>query len=327
MRFLLVLLLSIPVGATNAFCLGVGDVQAKSPAAAGACSSTLGRAVEKRPAATIRSDVDIVLVPVTVTDEMNRPVLGLQKKDFAVFEGNQPQPISVFSQEDAPISIGVLLDLSKSMSNKLVTERAALEEFSKNANPGDDYFVVTFADQPQLLASNGPLEEIAQDLAGRVPEGHTALLDAVYMAVAQMRSARYPRRALLVISDGGDNHSRYRLKEIRNLVEEANIEVYAIGIFEGMFFRSFEETMGKRWLSEITDVTGGYTVPVSGLAKVPQTAAALSRQMRSQYVLGYRPQNPARDGKWRKLKVSVSSAPGSPKLQVHHKKGYYAGAR
>ena len=276
----------------------------------------------------LRVDVDLVLVPVTVTDPMNRPVLELQKQDFKVYEDNELQQIQYFSAEEAPISVGLLLDMSKSMANKFVTERAAAEEFFKNANPQDDYFVITFADRPQLLTSSiQSIEDMQQILASDTPDGHTALLDAIYMAIAKMRNARYQRRALLIISDGGDNHSRYGLKEIRRLVEEANVEVYAVGMFDSALFRSFEEFMGKRWLAEITDVTGGETVAAAGLEKVPEIAAAISRQMRTQYVLGYRPQSKDRDSKWRKIKVDVTPSPGSPRPQAHYKKGYLAAAR
>ena len=276
----------------------------------------------------LRADVDVVLVPVTVTDPMNRPVLGLQKQDFKVYEDNAPQQVQYFSADEAPISVGLLLDTSKSMANKFVTERAAAEEFFKNANPQDDYFVITFADQPRLLTTSiQSIEDMQETLTADTPDGHTALLDAIYLAIARMRSARYERRALLIISDGADNHSRYGLKEVRRLVEEANVDVYAIGIFDSMFFRSFEELMGKRWLGEITDVTGGQTVAAASLDKVPELAAAVSRQMRNQYVLGYRPQNIKRDGKWRKIKVHVAPAAGAIRVQTHYKKGYMATAR
>ncbi len=276
----------------------------------------------------LRVDVDLVLVPVTVTDPMNRPVLELQKQDFKVYEDNELQQIQYFSAEEAPISVGLLLDMSKSMANKFVTERAAAEEFFKNANPQDDYFVITFADTPKLLTSSiQSIEDMQQILAADTPDGHTALLDAIYMAIAKMRNARYQRRALLIISDGGDNHSRYGLKEIRRLVEEANVEVYAVGMFDSALFRSFEEFMGKRWLGEITDVAGGETVAAAGLQKVPEIAATISRLMRTQYVLGYRPQSKDRDGKWRKIKVDVTPSPGSPRPQAHYKKGYVGAAR
>jgi len=276
----------------------------------------------------LRVDVDLVLVPVTVTDPMNHPIMGLQKQNFTLYEGNEQQQIQYFSAEDAPISVGLLLDYSKSMANKFVTERAAVEEFFKNANPQDDYFVITFSDRPRVLTSSTrSIDDIEQKLASDNPDGNTALLDAIYLAIAKMSSARYQRRALLIVSDGGDNHSRYGLKEIKSLVQEANVEVYAIGIFDGLLFKSFEELMGKRWLSEITDVTGGRTVAASDLGKVPEIAATVSREMRNEYVLGYRPRNMVRDGKWRKIKVQVTpSAPGG-RVQAYYKKGYLAPAR
>ena len=298
------------------------SAESSRPPATKPGDSTLHRAK------ALRSDVDVVLVPITVTDPMNRPVLGLQKKDFKIYEDNTPQEVQYFSAEEAPISVGLLLDTSKSMANKFVTERAAAEEFFKNANPQDDYFVITFADRPRLLdTSIQSIEDMQETLTSEPPDGHTALLDAIYLAIAHMRSARYQRRALLIISDGADNHSRYGLKEVRRLVEEANVDVYAIGIFDSLFFRSFEELMGRRWLAEITDVTGGQTVAAARLDKVPEIAAAVSRQMRNQYVLGYRPQNISRDGKWRKIKVHVASSAGAPRVQTHYKKGYLAASR
>jgi len=275
----------------------------------------------------LRVDVDLVLVPVTVIDTMNRPVMGLDKQNFRLSEDNEPQQIQHFTTEDSPISVGLLLDLSKSMANKFVTERAAVEEFFKNANPQDDYFVITFSDQPRVLTSaTQSIDEIQQKLALDNPDGQTALLDAIYLAITKMRSARYQRRALLIVSDGGDNHSRYGLKDIKSLLEEANVEVYAIGIFDSMLFRSFEEFMGKHWLSEITDVTGGRTVAAGDLGKVPEIAAAVSREMRNEYLLGYRPRNVVRDGKWRKIKVEVTPPAGAGRVQAHYKKGYLAAA-
>jgi Ca-activated chloride channel family protein len=273
----------------------------------------------------LRVDVDLVLVPVTVTDSMNRMVLGLAQPNFRIFENDQEQQIDYFAVEDAPISVGLVLDLSKSMSNKFVTERAAVDEFFGNANSQDDYFVVTFADRPSVRATaTQSIDEIQQKLSSDIPDGHTALLDAVYLAMSKMRSARYPRKVLLIISDGGDNHSRYGLKEIKSLAREADVGIYAIGVFDSMLFRSFEEFMGKRWLREITDVTSGHTVSVDNYEKLPRIAASLSREMRSQYVLGYRPRHHAHDGKWRRIKVQVASPGDSDRVQAYYKKGYPA---
>ena len=275
-------------------------------------------------AKALHVEVDRVLVPVTVTDGRNRPVLGLERKDFSVFEDERRQEIRDFSAEDAPISIGLVLDLSGSMSNKFVTEREAVEQFFRNANAQDDYCVVTFADKPRVLAtSTQSIEDIERRLAAVKPDGQTALLDAIYLAVTHLHSARYERRAILIISDGGDNHSRYRLGEIKSLLQESGVEVYAIGIFDALLFKSFEEFMGKRWLSEITDATGGRTLTATSLEKLPEIAASISREMRTQYLLGYRPSNRARDGKWRKIKVQVTPSP-TLQVQAYYKKRYLA---
>ncbi|PYV59054.1 MAG: VWA domain-containing protein [Acidobacteria bacterium] len=289
-------------------------------------------AVEHDPALrhlpALHVGVDLVLVPVTVVDDMNRPVMGLDRQHFSVYEDNDPQQITLFTEEDSPISVGLLLDVSRSMTNKFVTERAAVESFFNNANPKDDYFVVTFADHPKLLTNaSQSIEEIQEKLAANIPEGQTALLDAVYLAMSKMRSAQHDRRVMLIISDGGDNHSRYGMKEIKSLVAESNVQVYSIGIFDSLVFRSFEEFMGKRWLGEITDVTGGRTVAAGELGKLPGIAASLSREMRNQYVIGYRPSTPPSDSKWRKIRVRVTPPSGNGKVHAYYKKGYMAAGK
>ena len=277
---------------------------------------------------TLRVDIDLVQIPVTVTDLKNHPVLDLQKQDFSLYEENEPQSIRYFHQEDAPISIGLILDFSKSMTSKVETEREALKQFFNAANPEDDYFVITFADRPKVVANTTQsIGEIESKLATEVPEGNTALLDAVSLGVAKMRRARYQRRALLIISDGGDNHSRYRMKEIKSLVQEADVEIYAIGIFDTAVFKSFEEFMGKRWLQEITDATGGRTVTVDSLAKLPEQAANVSRELRSQYVLAFRPPTKQSTAGWRKIKVLVNRTAGAVPLQAFYRRSYWAPGR
>jgi Ca-activated chloride channel homolog len=270
-------------------------------------------------------DVDLVLVPVTVTDAMNRPVTTLQKQDFALYERGKRQEIRYFDEEDAPISVAVLLDISKSMSDKIEIERTALKDFFNNANPQDEYFAITFSDRPRLVASGTTsIDEMEQALAEIEPGGPTAMLDAIYLAEAELRAAKYKRRAIVIFSDGGDNVSHYSHREVRDLVREGNVEVYAIGLFETFFFGTFgtiEEKLGRMWLSEITDCTGGRTVAVESREKVPEAAAAVSREMRSQYVLGYRPAI-RRDGQWRKIKVSVESSTVGQPLHASYKNGY-----
>ena len=276
-------------------------------------------------AASLRVSVDLVLVPVTVTDSLNHPKTDLAREDFTVYEGDQAQQIQYFSTEDSPISVGLLLDVSRSMQDKIDTERAAVEQFFQNANPQDDYFVITFNTQPRVLSdvtqsTNG----IETELGLVRPSGSTALLDAVYLGVSKLRKAKYSRRALVIISDGGDNSSRYKLREIKSLVAESDVMLYAIGIFDSTPFKSFEEAMGKRWLSTMTDVTGGHTATIKNLAKLPEECALLSRELRSQYVLGYQPRDRASDGKWHKIKIVVTSPDDATPLRSYYRKGYYA---
>ncbi len=268
-----------------------------------------------------RVDVDLVLVPVSVIDPKNRPVLGLKKNDFRLFENEQPQDIQYFSAEDVPISVGVIMDLSKSMADKIEVAREALGQFFGTANPDDDYFVVTFADRPHLLAdSTRSLSTIQARLADAQPQGHTALVDAVYLGLHHSRFARHKRRALLIISDGGDNHSRYRSNELEKLVQEADVEIYAIGIF-GTVFRTPEEWAGKRLLTRITEATGGHTITITNPRELPQAAEAISAEMRSQYVLGYRPDKGVQNTKWRRIKIRLNT-PAAQALQVYWKRGY-----
>ena len=275
----------------------------------------------------LRVDVNLVLVPVTVTDPFGRPVIALAKQDFTVYEEDKPQEIRYFMEEEAPISISVLLDVSKSMSDKINIERAAIVEFFKNANPDDEYFAITFSDHPRLLA--GPtrsIDDVERRLIAVEPGGPTALLDAIYLAEFQLRSARYRRKAIVIISDGGDNASRYTLREIKSLVQESDAQIYAIGLFDTFFFNTLEERLGKKWLNEITDRTGGRTVTVDDRESIPKAAAAISREMRNQYVLGYNPKSESA-GKWRKIKVRVNSSAVKKPVQVSYRRGYAAAGK
>lgn len=288
-------------------------------------STEIGPSIQVRTrTAALRAAVDLVLVPVTVTDSLNHPQIDLSRDDFRLYENNQAQQIKYFSKEDSPVSVGILLDVSKSMTDKIEKERAALEEFFKNANPEDDYFVITFNDRLHVLSDTaGSIAGIQTELGLVEPSGSTAMLDAVYLGVSKLANARYSRHALVIISDGGDNSSRYKLREIKELVEESDVMVYAIGIFDFGPLKTFEEVMGKKWLGTITDVTGGRTIPVEDLTRLPDTAAALSRELRSQYVLGYEPSDKHLDGKWHKIKVVLArSGKGGP-LHSYNKRGYY----
>ncbi len=272
----------------------------------------------------LRKDVDLVLVPVTVTDPMNRLVTGLEKENFLLADNGKPQEIKHFSSEDAPISLGVIFDISGSMADKIDKSRDAVVEFFRTANPADEFFLVTFNDRPEVLVDfTSAVEDIQSKLVYAVPHGRTALLDAVYLAMNRMSKAHETRKALLIISDGGDNHSRYTEGEIKSMVREADVQIYAIGLYD-RDFKSPEEREGPALLSELTEVTGGRTFAISSPNELADVATKIGIELRNQYVLGYRPTNPARDGKWRKIKVKLNPPKGLPPLHVYAKTGYYA---
>jgi Ca-activated chloride channel family protein len=271
-----------------------------------------------------RVETDLVLVPVTITDPMNRLVTGLDKDNFTVFQDKERQQIRHFSSEDAPISLGVIFDMSGSMNNKLDRSKEAVVEFFKTANPQDEFFMITFSDRPEVLADfTHSVEDIQGKLVSTVSKGRTALMDAIYLGVAKMRTARYQKKALLIISDGGDNHSRYTEGEIKSLVKEADVEIYAIGLFDQVP-RTEEERLGPAMLAEVTDVTGGRTFTIDNPNELSDVATKIGIELRNQYVLGYRPTKPTKDGKWHKIKVKLLPPKGLPPLRVYAKTGYYA---
>jgi Ca-activated chloride channel family protein len=269
-------------------------------------------------------DVDMVLVSVTITDPMNRLVTGLDKENFELYEGKDSQEIKTFSSEDAPVSLGVIFDMSGSMSSKIERAREAVVEFFKTANPQDEFFMITFADKPEEVSDfTSSIEDIQGKLVYTVPKGRTALLDAIYLGISKMRQAKYSKKALLIISDGGDNHSRYTEGEIKSMVKEADTLIYAIGIYDH-YFPTEEEKLGPALLTDISELTGGRAFTIDNPNDLADVATKIGIELRNQYVLGYRPKNIARDGKWRKIKVKLIPPKGLPPLRVYAKTGYYA---
>jgi Ca-activated chloride channel family protein len=268
--------------------------------------------------------VDLVLVPVTITDPMNRLVTGLDKENFQLFEGSAKEDIKTFSSEDAPVSLGVIFDSSNSMSSKMDRAKDAVVEFFRTANPQDEFFMIMFSDEPEVVSDfTSSVDEIRDKLVFTVPRKRTALLDAIYMGISKMRQAKYPKKALLIISDGGDNHSRYTEGEIKALAKEADVMIYAIGIYD-RYFSTEEERLGPALLGEITELTGGRAFTVENPNDLGDVATKIGVELRNQYVLGYRPSKAVRDGKWRKIKVKLLPPKGLPPLRVYARTGYYA---
>jgi Ca-activated chloride channel family protein len=274
----------------------------------------------------LKVDVPMVLVNTTVTDPYGRLVTGLEQSNFRVFEDGVEQEIVHFSSEDVPISVGVIFDMSGSMTDKIDKSRLAAVQFCKTANPKDEFFLVNFNDRAQLVSPfTASVDELQNRLMYTAAHGRTAMLDGVYLGLSQMKGARNTKRALLIISDGGDNHSRYNESDIRNYLKETDVQLFAIGLYEPVGERpTHEEEQGPALLNELTDMTGGRTFAVSNLGDLPDIAAKISMELRNQYVLGYKPSKRTRDGRWRKVKLKLRPPKGLPPLNVYAKSGYYA---
>ncbi len=289
--------------------------------------TNLGAPSLDTPRANIRVDTTLTLIPVTVTDPLNRVVTGLDKEHFRITEDNVEQAILHFTSEDSALSAGIVFDTSGSMGNKLQKSRQAVAEFAKTANPDDEFFLVQFNSSPQLTVGfTHETEEILNRITFTQSRGQTALLDAVYLALHEMRKAKNPRKALLIISDGGDNNSRYTSGEVKNLVREADVQIYGIGIFEplGNRGRTAEELNGPSLLSDIAEQTGGRAYPVENLNDLPDIAAKIGIELRNQYIIGYSSTNRERDGKYRRVRVRVVQPRGFPPLRAFWRLGYYA---
>jgi VWFA-related protein len=285
-------------------------------------------AEERRPKANLRVDLDLVLVPVTVCDPTNRPVTGLEKEHFRILDDRVEQTIKHFSMDDEPVAVGLVFDISGSMGPKLQKARMAAAEFFKTANPEDEFFLVEFNDQPKLVVPlTRDVEEIQNQLTWAQSKGRTALLDAIILAMHEMKKSTKNRKALIIVSDGGDNSSRYSESEVRNLVRESDVLIYAIGVYEigGGRMRTPEEAGGPGLLTELSEQTGGRHLPTD-VSDLPDIAAKIGVELRNRYVLGYTPTNQARDGRYHTLQVKVvpPKGLGVPTLRAFFRHGYYA---
>src|SRR6267378_7394915 len=330
---------NLPIGTRGSFaplvfsigvCLatfGVGiSASAQSPVLDDRRHDTPGR--QFRPGGSVHVDVDLALVNVSVTDAHDRPVTFLERDSFRIFEDNIEQEVVNFSSEDVPVSIGVIFDLSGSMAKKFSYAKQAAVQFFKTVNPDDEGFLIGFSAHADLLSPfTNKIEELRNRLLTVSPSGSTALLDGLYLGISEMRNARNAKRALLIISDGGDNHSRYSEDEIKRLVREADIQLYAIGIFEsGYHRRTLTELNGPLLLSELTELTGGRVFTVRNPNELSESATKIGTELHSQFILGYEPSNKTRDAHWRKITIKLGSPNGLPHLSVHAKRGYYAPA-
>jgi Ca-activated chloride channel family protein len=286
--------------------------------------STLKTELNNNGINTIRTHTELVLVPVTVTDPMNRVVVGLEQGNFQLFEDKQSQEIKHFSREDAPVSLGVILDVSGSMTTKIERAREAVVKLLEASNPQDEFFLITFSDTPRVVQNfTQTIGDIQQQLLFARPKGSTSLLDALYLGLNTMRESKYARKALLLISDGGDNHSRYTEKEVKSRIKESDVLVYSVGVFD-RDFATPEERLGPELLTEISEVTGGRCYTLDNSSYLPTITQHIGLELRNQYVLAYSPNRSKNDGKWRKINIKLTQLPKKvPHLYVHARTGYY----
>jgi VWFA-related protein len=283
---------------------------------------------ESVPKSTLRVDTNLVLVPVSVVDPNNRPITGLEREHFKLLDDHVEQTLTHFSMDDEPVAVGLVFDISGSMGQKLRMSRMAAAQFFRTSNPEDEFFLVEFNDTPKLMTPlTRDVEQIQNQLTFSQSKGRTALLDAIMLAMHEMKRSEKKRKALLIISDGGDNSSRYTEGEVRAAVKESDVLIYAIGVFEPYASRgrSPEESAGPGMLNDIAEQTGGRHYPADAY-ELPDIAAKIGLEMRNRYVLGYAPTKAMRDGRYHRVEVKLLPPKGLPKMTAHWRTGYFAPA-
>jgi len=277
---------------------------------------------EKEP---IKIDTELVSFTVTVTDPNSRLVTGLDKQHFEIYEDKVKQVITFFNDEDVPVSMGIVFDVSGSMKGKLDRAREALKAFIQTSHNDDDFFLVGFNQRASLLAEFTDGDTIQNKFTLVDPRGQTALYDAAYLGIEKVKQGRHTKRAILLISDGQDNSSRYTYGELRKLLKEAGVQIYCIGIVElGGGSGGTLDLQGQSILEEIAQTTGGKAFFPRSAAELEDATTRIALELRHQYSIGYTPTNVKRDGEWHKIKVQVKPPRGLPQLKVQHKEGYYA---
>ena len=280
---------------------------------------TASKTPNEFPRADLRIDRTEVLVPVAVNDNYNRPVAGLEQENFRIFDDKIEQAITSFSMEDEPVAVGLVFDTSGSMSGTEREERMAATEFFKTANPEDEFALVEFDSSPRLVVPVTPdPAKITYQLLFTHTRGSTALLDAVFLGLHEIKKSNKKRKALVVISDGGENNSRYTSSEIKNVVKESDVLIYSIGVFADPLY-----TDAGGVLNNISEQTGGRMFKTQGM-RLSDIAQKISIDLRNRYLLGYVPSNTDRNGRYHQVEVKIVAPKGLPPVRAHWRTGYYA---
>ena len=265
-----------------------------------------------------RADVNMVVVRTSVMDPLNRYVTGLDKEHFRVFEDKVEQSVAHFSQETAPISVGIIFDISGSMRDNFAAAKKSVTRFLENGNEQDEFFMVSFNHKVTLDTDfTNQATNLQNIISFRTPGGRTALYDAAYMGLEKIREARHDKRALVIITDGEDNSSRYSFNEVKELAKEGDVQIYAIAQEGTMMY-------GKSIIQDLVNLTGGRGFFPHSLNELDYYIDLIHSELRNQYVLGYHSSNKDHNGKWRKIKVKLEPPEGLPKLAVRAREGYYA---
>jgi Ca-activated chloride channel family protein len=276
---------------------------------------------------TLKVDVDLVVVNATVTDPHNRYVTGLEREHFQLWEDKVEQSLEYFSAEDVPLTVGIIFDVSGSMKDKLSAARDAAVTFLKMGNPADEYLLVEFSNRPELTQDlTTDVERLQNRIVFAPAKGMTALYDAVYVGLNRIKEGSNPKKALLLITDGEDNRSRYNFSNIREFVKEQDVQIYAIGIVDAWASQFGTGTSGRALIQELSELTGGRAFFPGSVYELEDICTKIAIELKNQYVLGYRSTNESQNGKWRKIRIQITPPTGLPRLNVRAKAGYYGPA-
>jgi Ca-activated chloride channel family protein len=279
-----------------------------------------GQDRKKQSTPLFKVDVETVFVKVAVSDPLNRYVTGLEKEHFRIFEDNIEQEIIHFDQQSAPISVGIIFDISGSMKDNanIIKAKSAIAKFLEYGNPEDEYLLITFNQKTKLVRDfSQQVSTLQNDIVFQKPGGNTSLYDAVYMGLSYVMEGTNEKKALILITDGQDNSSRYSSKEVREFAKESSVQIYSIGQLGELGY-------GMSIIRELVNITGGRAFFPNNFNELDYYIDLIHAELRNQYVLGYRPTNQNHDGKWRRIKVQLDAPKGLPDLKVRAREGYYA---
>ena len=278
-------------------------------------------AQEEDPVFKLNVDVDLVEVHVSVTDDKDRPVGNLSEQNFKLFEDRVEQDISVFKQEDIPVSLGLVIDNSRSIEPRKQRLDAAALSFVQKGNPQDETFVIHFDDKARLTQDfTASISQLEGALANVHPFGQTAIYDALIMALNHMETAQYPKKAVLLITDGIDNSSKHSLEEAVEAVKMSRVAVYTVGLLSASGGEAAEDS-----LIRISETSGGRAFFPENVEQAQEAMHRVAKDLREQYTLGYFPNNPQRDGSWRSVRVEIIPpvTRSFPRLKANYRHGYY----